>query len=330
MGGAIAAGLSALESWIWTKISGIFTGALSDLTAPFKSAFNLWMSQVYAFGNYSLAAYEGQNVTTNEGNAVVALGYVVTPFLLMALAAGIAIDVLLGLALPLDIGPSQIAGFLIPIVVTLLASKLAATGGNSWPSQVFNRLLTGVQTTITGISSIGEWLFNLTQSVSSSVASDAVAPHLVGDDWAFTAFVVGSAGTGSGFKVLSLLEAGLPRTITPAAPAPQQSVAASDAATGIVYGLIALLLALGIYLVSLVAPTSGTLADVAFIGEMAMAIIGTVFGVITFCASLYAMTNPEIRAITGATGWISVGLSLGAAGAGAFDIYSLATSGLPP
>ena len=327
VGRQIESALSTLLSFIWTEISSLFTRAIQGLTSAFNSGLRNWMSLVYSAGNHTVLAYEGVDVPANTAAAAKLIGQALVVPLALAIAAGVAIDVLLGITIPFDIGPSTVASFLIPVVIGLLASKLQGAGGSGWPGKMFSFMEGGDESTIMGISSAAEWLFNQTQAMSSSAASDTIAPNFSppGDAWALSAAIVGGAGTGSGLKIFSLLDGALPAVITPEAPTPQQATAAADAGAAVVYAIIGLSLVLIEYVVSLIAPQSGPLATVAFAAEMSMGIFGTVFaGIATLCA-LEGERDPAVRTITGALGWVGLGLSLGATGAGLYDVYNLGT-----
>ena len=329
----IESALAAALQWVWDRVTSIFTDALRTLTDSFNQAIHDWMSLLYAAGNDTLAAYEGTNVAANMAAAAEQIGLAIAVPVLLAAAAGIAIDVLLGITMPFDIGPSTIAGFLIPILVLLLASKLQGTGGGGWPGELFSFIEGGVSTALTGMSSAAEWLFNQTQSLTSSAASDMIAPNFSppGDAWALAAAIVGGAGTGAGVEVLDALNAALPTRIVPWSPAPQPAEAVADAGESVAYAVISLVLVLAEYLVSLLAPASGPLADAAFVAEMLLGIFGTIFAGVAAISALRGVLdpNPAVREIVGLTGWVGVGLSIGAAGAGVFDVYTLALAGPP-
>jgi len=327
VGQLIESALSTLLSFIWTEISSLFTRAIQGLTSAFNSGLRNWMSLLYSAGNHTVLAYEGVDAPANTAAAAELIGQALVVPLALAIAAGVAIDVLLGVTIPFDIGPSTVASFLIPIVIGLLASKLQGAGGSGWPGMILSFMEGGVESTIMGISSAAEWLFNRTQNMSSSAASDTIAPNFSppGDAWALSAAIVGGSGTGSGLRIFSLLDDALPAVITPEAPAPQQATAAADAGAAVVYAIIGLSLVLIEYVVSLIAPQSGPLAAVAFVAEMIMGIFGAVFASVAALCALEGQRDPAVRTITGALGWVGVGLSLGATGAGLYDVYNLGT-----
>ena len=90
----------------------------------------------------------------------------------------------------------------------------------------------------------------------------------------------------------------------------------------------AALLALGEYAVSLIAPTSGPLASIAFAGEMTLAIFSTAFGSIAAGLGLYTVfTDTAFPEDAEPIAFVGSGIGVGGALAGAFDIVRLYQTG---
>lgn len=102
VGSAMWAALEGLLEFVWGLINQAITLAIRPLASAFSSALKSWASSLFAASNSTLAVYEGSSEA--GPTAIAGLDSALLVPLLIASAVGIAIDIVLGLAAPLDLG----------------------------------------------------------------------------------------------------------------------------------------------------------------------------------------------------------------------------------
>ncbi|MGB6442331.1 MAG: hypothetical protein WBF81_03450, partial [Thermoplasmata archaeon] len=284
--------LEAFVSWILNEISQF----VSDVTRPLATAFlngvRDWASGLYSATNWSIAAY--RSVSGAEAVTVGQLGAVLTLPVGIATAIGIAVSVVLGIAAPFDLGAGLLVGLLAPLVINLFGATLSSTSGPSWESLLFSQLNAGAKTTVAAFDSVSEWLFNQTHSFTSSAAGAFLAPGVHGDFWSLVTAVAGLGG----------LLSGLIATIIAIERAGSAADSTTSAKSALIFSLIALMFVIAEYSVSLVAPSSGSLGQIALGGELALAVSGALFGVLAVGSGAFALKagGLDLAGVAGAVG----------------------------
>jgi hypothetical protein len=166
-----------------------------------------------------------------------------------------------------------------------------------------------------------QWLMNATFG-NVEAATGKVDASIPGD---FMSAVVTALGAGAvflGFWDFSILNSGLS---TPVTGLPnQQSDEASNAASGLLFGVMAVFLGLFAYLASLSAPHSAH----AYNGEMVAAVATAAVGLVGTIFAYLAGTGRSVGN-SAIVGGIGVLLGIGAIAMGGYDIYTQLASGPP-
>ncbi len=330
VGQEIASELSAFLQWLWQRISSFFTAAASALTTSFNNVLSSWRSDVYAASNFTLLAYEGQNVSQNTHLAVTEWSAVLLWPALAAIAIGLAVDILLDLTATFAIGPSVLVAFLVPILLNLLSSSLGSSGSTTWLGTLLAELQTGVALTLEGFDAAAQYVFNATQHpLTSTQATGFIAPSVPGDAWSLLALILGLVAA-SGAGAAAYLTAGLPPenpaglTIYPEGGG-QIASAAQSAAIAMIAAIFTVLLLALEYVVSAGAPQSGPVADAAVVGELVLAVLAVIAGGFALGYGWMGIGTPAATYPSG----VAVGFGAGGILFGIKDIEVLASNGLP-
>ena len=200
----IASALGRLLSFISTFLTGIIGAIVSPVGKAFSNAISAWSASLFAATGQADEAYLGHSPTQNRAEAAHNLSLVLAPILLGGIALSVILGVALGVTEPLDL----VAGFLLGIVLTVIMEAFSVSGMASAKNSFVGRvsaLANGVvTTTVTALSSVGETLFNLTEGPLNSSAASAIAiPD--GDPWA--AFGLAFALVGITSATVGLLKA---------------------------------------------------------------------------------------------------------------------------
>jgi len=304
VGSAMWTALDDLLSFIWGLITEAITLVTQPLASAFSSALKGWTSSLFTASNSTVAVYNGTSGA--KLTAIAQLGSVLVVPLLIATAVGVAVDIILGLAAPLDIGAATVLGFLAPIIIRLFESHLPSTVPTGWSALLNPHLTNSNLDAFPSAGSLFQWLFNQTHSVSSVTVGSWVGPP--GDFWSLVAVMAASGAFISGLVaayVLSLEDS--------------QSDAVGLSATALIFGLISFSLLIGEYLVSLVSNSY-----YAHVAEFGLAAVAAIFGVMAVGAGVLGFLSGSVgfNVATGA-GLAGVFLGLISLGASFEDLDSL-------
>jgi hypothetical protein len=289
-GELVVNGLDVFLDLVLSAISTLVSKVIRPISEAFQAALRDWVIGLYSAANWSISAYSGVEGAGSE--AIQQLGKALTIPIMLATTIGVAIDVVLDLAAPFDIGASLLIGFLTPILINPFSSKLSSSSGTSWGGLLLSHLASAAKTSFVGFDAVSEAAFNGTHSFTSTAAGAFVDPSVPGDFWALIAVIAG-AGVVSAALIATLV------ALEKEGPGADST---TGAASAMIFGMIAIEFAIVEYLVASVAPSGGMLGQVALAAEFSLAVTSVVFGVLAVGAGLLALSGISITSLAGAVG----------------------------
>ena len=321
VGKVVLSALTSFFTWLWQQLTKFFDAVVAPVGAAFKSAITAWTGHLYTAANDTLAAYQGKNTASNIAQAALNLNDFMAPLIIGATAIVIAVEVLLGLAAPFDVGAATLIGFAVPLILSALSGSLKGSSSSSWLGTVLSELDTGTAVTLTAFGSVMQWFLNKTYG-DIVTAAGKVASSVPGDFPSLLTLILGGV---SSFMVcwgFSTHYSGLSESVEDLS-ALQETDTASDSVQGLVYGLIAVFLLAFEYIISLGSP-SGVWYD----AQMILACLALGLGFFSIVFGGFAISGEELGD-TPLVAWTGEGLGLLSEASGAWDVYSGLSSGPP-
>lgn len=312
--------LERFLNWIWQQLLSALSAVLSPVAGAFKAAISGWTALLYVASNNTLAAYEGNDVSSNPAVAESDTGEFLAPIFIGAGLVVVVIEVLLGLAAPFDIGAATLIGFALPLLLKALGGVIDGTGVASWPGMILGELTKGTVLTVEGFGSLVQWLLNETAGSSVASATGKVAPSVPGDFAALVAVVLAGTSIFAGLWAWFSYYSGL-STPVQGLPVAQQADAASNAACSLPFGIAAMFLGVFEYAVSL-----GAQSLVSYVAQMMLAVLTGFCGGFAIAYGALAVYDEGI-ADTPLVAFLGEGFGMASTGWSIWDIWTQLGSG---